>query len=242
MEQFAFAYSIIERIERAKATALVLNEVAHAARHFGLEHFIIAGIPAPGRDVAPYVLMHNWPHGWYDRYITGDYVQVDPVVRKLRTTTSPVIWSEAPYDPAVDKSAHAVMTEARELSLNDGLAIPLHTPSGDQAVVSFGGGNFQRGDADHKALHLVALYAYSKAATLRTNGAAAKAGKNPRLSPRETEIVQWVAAGLSSSDISERLHISYNTVETHVANACRKLDSACRTQAVAEAIRAGLIS
>ena len=62
-----------------------------------------------------------------------------------------------------------------------------------------------------------------------------------KLSPREIEILQWVAAGFSSRDISERLNIAYTTVETHVEHACRKLDATSRTQAVAEAIRARLI-
>ena len=37
MDQFAYAYSVIERVERAETPTVVLNEVAHAARHFGLE-------------------------------------------------------------------------------------------------------------------------------------------------------------------------------------------------------------
>lgn len=237
-ERFGYAYSVIERVERAQTATVVLNEVARAARHFGLEHFIIAGVPAPGKRLEPYVLMHNWPRGWYERYTSRGYLHVDPVIRKLRTTTVPVVWSDAPYDPAADRSGHAVMTEAREFSLNNGLSVPIYTLSGDQAAVSFGGRHFELSDADQKVLHLIAIYAHNKAATLRPT---VKRAKIAKLSPREIEILQWVAAGLSSRDISERLDIAYTTVETHVENACRKLDAACRVQAVAEAIRARLI-
>jgi LuxR family quorum sensing-dependent transcriptional regulator len=238
MDQFAYAYSVIERVERAETPTVVLNEVAHAARHFGLEHVIVAGIPAPGKQLEPYILMHNWPRGWYERYNTLGYLHLDPVIRKLRTTTMPVVWSEAPYDPSSDKSGHAVMTEAREFSLNNGLSVPIYTLSGDQAAVSFGGRQFELSNADQKALHLIAIYAHNRAATLRSG---VKNFRHRKLSPREIEILQWVAAGFSSRDISERLNIAYTTVETHVEHACRKLDSACRTQAVAEAIRARLI-
>jgi LuxR family quorum sensing-dependent transcriptional regulator len=238
MEQFAYAYSVIERVERAQTATVVLNEIAHAARHFGLEHVIVAGIPAPGKRLEPYILMHNWPPGWYARYNERGYLHLDPVIRKLRTTTMPVVWSEAPYDPSSDKSGHAVMTEAREFSLNNGLSIPIYTLSGDQAAVSFGGRHFELGNADQKALHLIAIYAHNRAATLRSG---VRNFRHRKLSPREIEILRWVAAGFSSRDISERLNIAYTTVETHIQHACRKLDSAGRTQAVAEAIRTRLI-
>jgi LuxR family transcriptional regulator, quorum-sensing system regulator BjaR1 len=101
----------------------VSNEVARVARHFGLGHFIIAGVPAPGRHLEPYVLLNHSPRGWSERYNGSDYLHVDPVIRKLRTTTSPVVWTEAPYDPSTDKAGHAVMREAREFSLNAGLSV-----------------------------------------------------------------------------------------------------------------------
>ncbi len=238
MEQFAFAYSVIERIERAKTTPAVLTEVAHAARHFGLEHFIVAGVPEPGKHLEPYVLMNHWPHGWYERYNNRDYLHVDPVIKKLRTTTLPIKWTDAAYDPSLDKSGHAVMMEAREFSLKNGLSVPIFTLSGDQAAVSFGGPYFEISDADQKALHLIAIYAHNKACSLL---ARSTVSKTPKLSRRETEILEWIAAGLPSHDIADRLHIAYTTVETHIQRACRKLDASCRTQAVAEAIRAGLI-
>jgi DNA-binding NarL/FixJ family response regulator len=42
--------------------------------------------------------------------------------------------------------------------------------------------------------------------------------------------------------IAEQLHVSEETVRTHVKNILRKLDQPNRTQAVIEGIRRGLIS
>ena len=238
MKPFDFACSVIDRVKAAKTIAVVLNEVGHAARHFGLERVIVAGVPAAGKRLEPYVLANNWPQGWYERYNVRDYLHTDPVIRKLRTTTSPVVWTEAPYDPSSDKNGHAVMCEAREFSLNNGLSVPIYTLSGDQAAVSFGGSHFELSVADKHALHLIAIYTHNTAASFRPQ---AKKPPPPKLSPREIEIFQWVAAGLSSQDISERLHIAYTTVESHVQNACRKLDYTSRTQALAEAFRHQLL-
>lgn len=43
------------------------------------------------------------------------------------------------------------------------------------------------------------------------------------LSPRETEVVVWVSAGLPNKSIARKLDISVKTIEKHRANAVRKL-------------------
>lgn len=67
-------------------------------------------------------------------------------------------------------------------------------------------------------------------------------GKAPRgLTPRERDVLTLLADGHSHDAISERLSISTETVRTHVRKACLRMDAATRTQAVAEALRRGLI-
>ena len=58
---------------------------------------------------------------------------------------------------------------------------------------------------------------------------------------REHEILQLVAAGLSTREIAERLFVSENTVKTHTGRLLAKLDSRRRTQAIQRAREAGLI-
>ena len=61
------------------------------------------------------------------------------------------------------------------------------------------------------------------------------------LTPREGEVLTWVARGGSASEIGEILHISKRTVDEHVQRAVRKLGATNRANAVAIAIRDGLI-
>lgn len=61
------------------------------------------------------------------------------------------------------------------------------------------------------------------------------------LTPREQEILQLLAQGLSNSDITERLVVSPSTVRNHVQNILRKLDAHSRLEAVATAVREGLV-
>ena len=61
------------------------------------------------------------------------------------------------------------------------------------------------------------------------------------ITPRELEILEAIAAGLSNREIAERLFVSENTVKTHAARLFDKLSARRRTQAIQLAKQAGLI-
>ena len=61
------------------------------------------------------------------------------------------------------------------------------------------------------------------------------------LSPRELEVLRWVAQGKSSREISVLLGITSRTVNEHVTSTVRKLSAKNRTHAVAIALREGII-
>jgi DNA-binding NarL/FixJ family response regulator len=59
--------------------------------------------------------------------------------------------------------------------------------------------------------------------------------------PRELDVLNLVADGLTQAEIGVRLGIGAETVRTHVHKACKRLDAATTTQAVATALRLGLL-
>ena len=63
----------------------------------------------------------------------------------------------------------------------------------------------------------------------------------PQLSTREVEVLRLVAAGRSNPEIAEALFISPRTVTTHLTHIFDKLDVEGRAEAVALAVRCGLI-
>ena len=65
--------------------------------------------------------------------------------------------------------------------------------------------------------------------------------RKPELSPREIEVLQWVAAGKSNKEIGTQLFIADGTVKTHVKNLLEKLSVVGRTGAIREAVRRGLV-
>jgi DNA-binding NarL/FixJ family response regulator len=61
------------------------------------------------------------------------------------------------------------------------------------------------------------------------------------LSPREVEILQKIAYGSTTKEVADQLGISFHTVKTHLERIFEKLGANDRAQAVAIAIRQGLV-
>ncbi len=62
------------------------------------------------------------------------------------------------------------------------------------------------------------------------------------LTPREVQVLELLAEGMSNKAIAGRLGISDQTVKFHVASIAGKLGAANRTDAVRRAVRRGLIT
>jgi DNA-binding NarL/FixJ family response regulator len=62
------------------------------------------------------------------------------------------------------------------------------------------------------------------------------------LTPRETEVLRALAAGMSNREIAATLVIAEKTVRAHVSKVLAKLGVTSRTQAALHAVRTGLVS
>ena len=62
------------------------------------------------------------------------------------------------------------------------------------------------------------------------------------LTPRELEVLELVARGLSNAEIGERIHVSQATAKTHVGRILAKVGARDRAQLVVTAYEAGLVT
>lgn len=63
----------------------------------------------------------------------------------------------------------------------------------------------------------------------------------PKLTPRESEILQYVAKGFSFTEVAKLLSVSPHTVTHHIKNIYKKLAVCSRAEAVYEAMQLGLV-
>jgi DNA-binding NarL/FixJ family response regulator len=91
---------------------------------------------------------------------------------------------------------------------------------------------------------LLAIHAASRGFAVVPREPAAEGSLGTRedlLTARELEVLQLLAEGASNKIIARRLGISSHTAKFHVASIATKLDATGRTDAVAQAVRLGLI-
>jgi DNA-binding NarL/FixJ family response regulator len=63
----------------------------------------------------------------------------------------------------------------------------------------------------------------------------------PSLTPRERQILGFIAEGMTAGRIAHRLQIAERTVEKHTSNLYRKLNVSSRADAVRRGAAAGLL-
>jgi DNA-binding NarL/FixJ family response regulator len=67
-------------------------------------------------------------------------------------------------------------------------------------------------------------------------------GRGEQVTDREMDVLRLMATGRTSSDIAAELHLSTNTVRHHVQAVLQKLAAHSKLEAVAIALRSGLIT
>jgi len=65
---------------------------------------------------------------------------------------------------------------------------------------------------------------------------------DPRLTPRQREILELIASGLSTAEVARELTLSPETVRNHLRNASKELRAHTRVEAIATAQRLGLLA
>jgi LuxR family quorum sensing-dependent transcriptional regulator len=233
------ALDLIETLGRTSTTDAVADEMGDILARFGFEFFCVTAMPRPQQQLEDVVLAARMPAEFIRIYRDEQYVHVSPAIRHLRSTSFPFEWKSAPYDPDEEPRAAELVRCVTDFGLGEALCVPVHGGAGCQGVVWMGGSRRLELTVRLSAtMHLVGLYAFEHVRNLRH--ASPAAGK--RLSNREAEILTWIALGKTAWEIGEILGISSGTVNAHTQAAFHKLGAVNRTQAVAMALREGLIA
>lgn len=235
---------VISSIQQATTEVDICSALTHHTGKYGLDRMIAGTMPAQRArrpEQEEHLLIAGFPGEWLHRYLEHGYVHTDPVIQRIKSDMSPFEWSEAVQQSRSPPSdtARRVIDEARCFNLNVGFAVPMITLDGQVAAVSLAGERMELPPLAKGMISMISSFAIGRAMELRSR---MSKRKRAMLTPREIECLKWAAAGKSEWEISVILSISQHTADKHLANAHRKLQAATRPQAVANAIRWGLIS
>lgn len=243
MEFLDQALRALETLRRATSAQDVAACLGGALAGVGLSGFGLTTLHTVKgtHPTARSVLIEGWPKGWSSTYRSRDYLATDPILAFAERRVDPFTWRDV-RDVACGCAVHSAFFEdAAVFGLVEGIAIPVRRLSAAPAVAVFGGAQTCAAPKATAFLQVVATNAHA-----RLTGAVVHAvpdtAERGVLTRRERECLQWCAEGKTSWEISQILSISQHTADWYLASAGRKLASANRLHAVAEALRRGLIS
>jgi len=118
-----------------------------------------------------------------------------------------------------------------------GIAFPVHADHGQCGlVVFFGAAMTLSGNAVYD-IHARCFSLFNAVARIRPG----ETGRARAMSKRELECLKLTANGYTSEEIARLLKLSVHTANQYLTQSAQKLDAVNRTQAVAKALRLGLI-
>ena len=228
---------IFRQIDEAATRDEVLDVLAEFYRARGFRSFCFV-IPMVTKPDQFRLYERGMPPEWMRRYLERDFDLIDPVSTAATTRNEVGTLGELLKQLTVNDVGRLFVEEATRMGLTDGLAIP--TSGLRHARGFFGVDNVAAEDlakVDRSLMRAVAQHAHLRIDRIEEEHGAGIDG----LSPREAEILNWVAAGKSNPETAMILGISEATVGTHLKRLFTKLGVHDRVSAVLAGFRLGML-
>ena len=228
----------VEAIDDLETAYDVFKYLRNLGNENGLEKFQVMSVARESERLTDLSLVNNWDAELLQVYDGEKLVTRSPIVQHLKSSVRPLEFclSELPQDRS-EKERTLTVTLFNDFNMPYGICLPVHDSKGNRGGVTFSAPRADFDKAGTFDLHLICTYAFDK---LSSTSMDEETQRNP-LSGRERDCLLWTAAGKTSSEIGTILDISDHTVNHYLTSAGKKLDAVNRVQAVAKAIRLGLI-
>ena len=198
-------------------------------------------VDQPG-EKSLFVMIGNTPEGFLEASRHLENSQRDPVLRRLKATSTPFVYDQSLY---IEENAADLWEEQAVYGYRTGISMALHMPAGRHFLL--GVNRHEPLPTEDNALtrlladlQLLAVYAQETAVRVLLPEAALPLPM-PHLTSREREVLQWTREGKSAWAVGQILAMSEHTVNFHLRNAMRKLDVSSKHMAILKAISLGLI-
>ena len=237
--------SLRTELEKGKGITAIESALIRFANGLGYSSCQLAWLrqpsSAPGVIERP-SLIGNIPAEWIERYWQHRYYDDDCIARTCLQSVLPVVWTCTPVDPLTNRQRR-IAREAACFGLAYGVAIAVRGPRSLLTVLTVARYREIAHEDISRTLDTLSLGAiHLNAAIIVQLQPERIEDTTSALKPAECSCILWAARGKSTIEIGELLGMPERTVYFHIGNAMDKLGVSTRIQAVAVAIKAGLIA
>jgi LuxR family transcriptional regulator/LuxR family quorum-sensing system transcriptional regulator CciR len=237
LDEFESRISRIDTLDHSHLADLVLAFV----RPRGIGHFAYQHLPPLGAPDANVFRLRNegFSQELFDIYMAGRAAGTTPVVAHVRANPEPVYWDEIESRRALTECEKAHVGMLRAAGAVNGLSMQLFGPHGRNGIVALGlePGRTRLDGETLRAVQTACQSAHQRYCALLLP----TLGETPELSPREAEVLAWIAQGKSNATVGQILGISAHTVDAHLRRIYLKLGVFDRVSAALRGLGFGLI-
>ncbi|MER8750871.1 LuxR C-terminal-related transcriptional regulator [Mesorhizobium sp. M1050] len=223
------AVTIPDAVRRCRWISVDINASA-----FGL--FFVS--PSPERARLVPCLDSDYPGiSVATKFISG--ANGEEIVRHTRISTEPRWWTDDGGAAMAAMFDNLAWTEqmAPLAPGTSGIAFPVHADRGQCGLVVFMGSEIALPQDALYEIHARCFSLFAAVARIRPGDA----GRMRSISKRELECLKLTANGNTSEEIARLLKLSVHTANQYLTQSTQKLNAVNRNQAVAKALRLGLI-
>ncbi len=218
----------------------VLKYTRGIARKFGYQYYSI--IRLHHQNISSFsniAVVNNWPTEVIAVFDDLQHAQINQIVDSIRNANLPFRWQLSDLGKLLTKGEFEDATDIFEnFSFTAGVFFPVYCPNGRLGAVSFMGDRVAPDTYELASLSYISTQIYDQVENITE---VTESPQKVDLSVREKECLRWTAQGKTSAEIAILTKLSEHTVKHYLVSVCQKLNAQNRVQAVAKAIRAGLL-
>ncbi|QCI98595.1 helix-turn-helix transcriptional regulator [Agrobacterium larrymoorei] len=206
---------------------------------WGMKAFMVMNLPPQmALELSHYTVITNWPAELLHQYDHDGLLATSNVLKELKRGCTPFLVDEAFLTRGQEPSSAKTIVELfARFEMSNAIWCPVQDATGMRGAVSLSGSRSSFSPSQVAEIFYLATHIYGRLAHVRSLDA-----RIPEtLTDREIDCLNWTAAGKTSAEIADILVLSEHTVNHYLNRATKKLDTVNRTQAVAKALRVGLI-
>lgn len=233
--------AIAASLDEAEHLESLKNVLISAMEPYGFKGFTFAVVRRVKNVHLHARILSTWPNAAQSTFEQEPLWGGDPVIMRSRTARRAFTWDLSIYDP--ERPGHQRILDLRQsLGVTGGVCIPVHEAWHGRNVLYLTGSEFPRDSQTVLGLEMLTAHLSSRIHSLGQpkNAPEALAShvflSDNELSPRERQVIGWIAFGKSSKDVASIMSISEHTVNDYIASIMAKLKASNRTEATLRAL------